>query len=482
MAGDGPVRTLRAAGLGPGSGVVGRLSDSGARAEGAVVWGSSYADLRVARGGAGPLSASGLGGGRQLGDPVLGDGRQLARHDQRGEDEADNRPEASRELPRAGMVVHGSFQRSIDGWRPARLCWLTPASGQAVLQSPLMRIAVDAMGGDHGPRVLVRGAVQAAREQGVAIALVGRRSEIEPVLARLDTRGLDITVVHANDVIAMDEVAPAHAVRQFPDSSISRAATMVRRQEAAAVVTMGHTGAGHAAALLRLGRSPGVLRPALATPFPARHGPCVLVDIGANAEVKPLFLLQFAIMGAAYAEHILGLARPRVGLLTIGEERGKGNSVIQKALPLLEAAELNFIGNIEGQDIPLGNVDVAVTDGFTGNVLVKFAEGAGTLVQQLLSQEARRDPLSAVGALLMLPALRRMRRRISYRTYGGAILLGARGVMVIGHGRSDAATVRSAVGVAARCVERDLVGAIQRRVAAASRADDLDLADEVDGG
>ncbi len=335
-----------------------------------------------------------------------------------------------------------------------------------------MRIAVDAMGGDHGPRVVVDGAVRAARQHGIGIALVGRRTEIEAILGRLNTRGLDIAVVDAADVVPMDEVAPAQAVRQLPDSSISRAAILVRHQEAAAVVTMGHTGAGHAAALLRLGRSPGVRRPALATPFPARRGPCVLIDIGANAEVQPVFLLQFAIMGAAYAEHVLGICQPRIGLLTIGEERGKGNSVIQRALPLLEAADLNFVGNIEGQDIPLGNVDVAVTDGFTGNVLVKFAEGAGALVQQMLTQEARRDPASAVGALLMLPALRRMRRRISYRSYGGAILLGARGVMVIGHGRSDAETVRSAVWVAARCVERDLVGAIQRRVAAAAGAEE----------
>lgn len=331
-----------------------------------------------------------------------------------------------------------------------------------------MRIAVDAMGGDHGPEVIVEGAIRAARQYDVGIALVGRQSVLEPILARHDVRGVDIKLVHAADVVPMDEPAPAEAVRRMPDSSVSRAAILVRHREAEAMVTVGHTGAGHAAALLRLGRAPNVRRPALAAPFPARGGPCVLIDIGANAEVRPVFLAQFAIMGAAYAEHVLGVARPRVGLVTIGEERGKGNSLIQEAWPLLASAGVNFVGNIEGIDIPLGRVDVAVTDGFTGNVIVKFAEGAGVLVEEMLRQEVRRDPLSTLGALLMLPALRRLRRRMSYRSYGGAVLLGARGVVVIGHGRSDAEAVRSAIGVAVRSVERDLAGAIADRIAALS--------------
>jgi glycerol-3-phosphate acyltransferase PlsX len=331
-----------------------------------------------------------------------------------------------------------------------------------------MRIAIDAMGADRGTAVMVEGALRAAREHGVGIVLVGRQPEIEGVLARSDVSGLDVRVLHAEDVVGMDELAPADAVRRMPDSSISRATILVRQGEADALVTAGHTGAAHAAALLRLGRSPGVRRPALATPFPTCRSPCVLIDIGANADVRPVFLLQFAIMGAAYAERALGIANPRVGLLTIGEERGKGNGLVQEVLPLLESSELNFVGNIEGRDIPVGNVDVAVTDGFTGNILVKFAEGAGAVVRQMIREEATHDPLSFVGALMMLPALRRVPNRMSYRSYGGAILLGARGVVVIGHGRSDAQAVQAAVGVAIRCVEGDLVGAIQQRVARAA--------------
>jgi glycerol-3-phosphate acyltransferase PlsX len=328
-----------------------------------------------------------------------------------------------------------------------------------------MRIVVDAMGGDYGPRNSVEGAVLAARTFGQPMLLVGQESLIQPELARLDTRGLDIIVHHAPDVVAMDEMSPAEAVRTNPNTSISRGMSLVRHGSGEAFVTMGHTGATLAGAMFRLGRIPGVRRPALAATFPTQKLPCALVDVGANADVRPEFLLQFGIMGSAYASAILDRSNPRVGILTIGEERGKGNELVHEALPLLEASELNFIGNIEGRDIPTGDVDVCVMDGFTGNVLVKFAEGLAVFVRQVLRDTARSDPLAMVGGVLMSPALNRAKKQMDYRQYGGAMLLGVRGVVVIGHGRSDAEAIKNSVGVAIRGVEAGLVTSIADAVA-----------------
>jgi len=328
-----------------------------------------------------------------------------------------------------------------------------------------MRIVVDAMGGDQAPAAAVEGAFLAARAFGRPIVLVGRAPDIEAELARHGASGLDIAVAHAADVIGMNELSPAAAVRRHPDNSISHGLRMVRHGEAEAFVTAGHTGATMAAAALNLGRIHGVSRAAVATPFPTLGGPCILLDVGANVEVKPVYLLQFGIMGAILAERVLGIADPRVGLLTIGEERGKGTPAVQAALPLLERSNLNFVGNIEGRDIPSGNVDVAVTDGFTGNIIVKFAEGTGALVREILREAATGDPISMLGGLLMRSAWRRASQRMDYRAYGGATLLGVRGVVVIGHGRSDAEAVKTAIGVAVRAVENRLVAAIEAGVA-----------------
>jgi glycerol-3-phosphate acyltransferase PlsX len=244
----------------------------------------------------------------------------------------------------------------------------------------------------------------------------------------------------------------------------------MRQGDAQAVVTMGHTGAGLAAAMLRLGRLPGVRRPALAVPFPTLEGrPCLLIDIGANVDVKAEYLAQFGVMGAAYATGVLGVAEPRVGLLSIGEEAGKGTAAVQEAYGLLASAGLNFVGNLEGRDIPAGSADVAVMDGFTGNVLIKFAEGIGLLAERIMSDAARADPLGMLGGVLLRPSLRRARKRMDYRAYGGAVLLGVRGLVVIGHGRSDEEAVRTAIEVAARGVENDVVGAIARGTAHGSR-------------
>jgi glycerol-3-phosphate acyltransferase PlsX len=335
-----------------------------------------------------------------------------------------------------------------------------------------MRIAIDAMGGDYGPGPSVEGAVRAAARFGVPITLVGIEPQIRTELDRLDSDGLPIDIVHASQVVGMHESSPASAVRRSPDSSISRAMALVRHGEADAIVTAGHTGAVLAGAMFRLGRSRGVRRPALTVPFPTVNGLCALIDIGANADVRHTDLLQFAVMGAEYAERVLGIANPTVGLVTIGEERGKGNQKVLGALPLLEESRLNFIGNVEGRDIPVGNVDVAVTDGFTGNVLMKFAEGAAVLVHHMLREAAASGPIATLGGALLRPSLRRAEHRMDYRSYGGALLLGVRGVVVIGHGRSDAAAMETAVEVAIRAVDQDLVGATERRIDEADEAVD----------
>ncbi len=333
-----------------------------------------------------------------------------------------------------------------------------------------MRIAIDAMGGDNAPAAIVDGAVRAARETDARIILVGRADAVEAELARHSTSGLAIEVVHAPEMIAMDELAPAQAVRNSEGNSLSVGTRLLRTGEADGFVTAGNTGASMTAAAFGLGRIRGVRRPALVGPFPTTGNyPCALIDIGANVAVRPVDLLLFGVMGAAYAQSILDIESPRVGLVTIGEERGKGTAVVQAALPLLESSTLNFVGNLEGRDIPLGGADVAVTDGFTGNVLLKFAEGLSVLVRETLEQEARRDPFSAIGGILMRPAFGRARKRWDYRRFGGAMLLGVRGTVVIGHGRSDDEAIVSAVRVAMRGVERRLVGAITEGVRQARR-------------
>ena len=333
-----------------------------------------------------------------------------------------------------------------------------------------MQLVVDAMGGDVAPGPAVAGAVLSARRLGLRVALSGPPELIQAELDRHDVKGLDIEIIPAGEVIGMDELQPAEAIRSRPDNSISRGMKHLRHGDAQAFVTMGHTGAGMAAAALNLGRLHGVRRAGLAVPFPTLGGPCALIDVGANADVRPEFLQQFAIMGAVYAEKVLGIRNPRVGLLTIGEERGKGSQVVQEAFPLLERAGLNFIGGVEGRDIPEGKVDVAVTDGFTGNVLIKFAEGVGGLVSKILRDSAKGDPLALLGGLLMRGAFKRARAQMDYRAYGGATLLGTRGVVVIGHGRSDAEAVHTAISVACRAVENGMVEAIGAGVARADAA------------
>lgn len=324
-----------------------------------------------------------------------------------------------------------------------------------------MNIAVDAMGSDNHPVPDVEGAVQAAREYGVSILLVGKPEVIERELARHETAGLSIEIVPASQVIEMRE-HPASAVKNKPDSSMVVGMNLVKEGRAAAFVSMGNTGGMLAAAIFRLGRIKGIKRPALSTVFPTMKGHTFLLDIGANADVKPEYLAQFALMGSVYAERVLGVPNPRVGLVSNGEEETKGSELVQAAHALLrQMPGINFIGNVEGRDIPLGKADVVVTDGFTGNVIIKVAEGFGKMMKSMIREELKGDPLSMVGGLLAKRAFDRISERTNYARYGGAPLLGVDGIVIIGHGSSTAFAVKNAVRVARAAVQQDIVTAIR---------------------
>ncbi len=323
----------------------------------------------------------------------------------------------------------------------------------------MARIAVDAMGGDRGPAAVVEG------------ALAARADEIEPVVfgsSSLDTRGL--TLVPTTQVVGMDE-KPADAFRTKEDSSLVRAVKAVADGEADAVVSPGNTGAMLAAGLVLLRRVTGVRRPAIAVPIPARKGPSVLIDAGANADCRAEHLLQFATMGAVFAEEILDIARPSVRLLSIGEEPEKGNQLTLEAHELLTASDLDFRGNAEGRDVLEGAADVLVTDGFTGNVALKAVEGTIRTLLDSLREEITASTTGTVGGLLIRPAARRLRKRLDPDTYGGAYLLGLRGLVVIAHGNSSATAIANAIRLAARGVDHDVVGRLATRLSGPKRAE-----------
>jgi len=324
-------------------------------------------------------------------------------------------------------------------------------------------IALDGMGGDHAPDVVVEGALLAARELGVRILLVGPRRELE---GRLGTQGsgLPIEIVNATQVVEMDE-HPANAVRQKPDSSMVVGVRLVREGRAQAFVSAGNTGAVMAAGLFELRRIRGVDRPALAAVFPTRKGGTLVIDVGANADCKPDYLAQFGLMGSIYMERVFGVNRPRVGLLSNGEEETKGSALIQAAHPRLRALPINFVGNIEGKEIPTGDVDVAVCDGFVGNVVLKLSEGLASMINGLIREEINASLFSKLCAIGVLPAFRRVRRRLDYAEYGGAPLLGLNGVCIVAHGRSNALAIKNAVRVASQAVQSDVVGTIAQGLA-----------------
>ncbi len=322
-------------------------------------------------------------------------------------------------------------------------------------------VALDAMGGDHAPEVTVAGAVQAARD-GIPVVLVGDEVRLRALLPRRSA----IQVVHAPQIIGMDE-APT-AVRHREGASIRVALDLARRGEASAVASCGNSGAILVAAVLDGGLLPGVDRPALATVLPrADGGHLVLVDAGANVDTRPEHLARFALLGTAYARCI-GVAEPRVGLLSNGEEAGKGNEQARAVRPLIEALPVQFVGNVEPTGAFAGACDVLVCDGFVGNVLLKSVEGAAETVLALLREELRRHPSARFGAWLLRPALRRLRRRIAWDAQGGGVLLGSEQIVVIGHGRATAEAVHSAVALAHQAAREGLVDRIRRRIGAAA--------------
>jgi phosphate acyltransferase len=322
-----------------------------------------------------------------------------------------------------------------------------------MIRGPMIRVAVDAMGGDRGPPEIVAGAVDAAT------------GTVEPIIVGpkgLDTQGLEL--IDAADVIAMDE-KPTEAVRAKPNSSLVVACRSVGEGKADAVVSAGNTGAMLAACLIELRRIPGVRRPAIAVTIPARRGPSVLLDSGANADARPEDLVQFAHMGAVFAEEILGVTKPEIRLLSIGEEAEKGNQLTLEAHQLLASStDLNFAGNAEGRELLSGAADVVVTDGFTGNVALKVTEGTIKSLLDGLREEITATPRGKLGGLLIRPAARRLRERLDPDTYGGAYLLGLRGLAVIAHGNSSRRAITNAIRLAARGVEKDVVGKLTQNL------------------
>ncbi|UCE03815.1 MAG: phosphate acyltransferase PlsX [Candidatus Latescibacterota bacterium] len=318
-----------------------------------------------------------------------------------------------------------------------------------------MRLAVDAMGGDRGPRVVVPGTLRALAKlpADTQIAFFGQEERI--LAACRGDLPARVTIEHAPDEVSMHE-SPATAVRRKPDSSLARALRQVKEGQADAILSAGSTGAVVAGGLLALGRIGRVQRPAIATLFPTDRSRCVVVDVGANSDCKPSHLLQFAAMGAVYAHIHLGLPRPRIGLLNIGEEESKGNELAVSTHALLRDSGLNFVGNVEGRDVLAGRTDVVVCDGFVGNIVLKFGESMLRFLTRQVRSEVRRSWRARIGALLMRPAFLELRRRIDYEEEGGAPLLGINKVVIIAHGSSSERAIENAVQLAAKLVANDL--------------------------
>jgi glycerol-3-phosphate acyltransferase PlsX len=309
------------------------------------------------------------------------------------------------------------------------------------------------MGGDFGPRIVVPAAVLAARE-GIAVTLVGDESAINGVLDGLDIQGLDISIVHASQVVEMDD-KPADALRRKKDSSIQVACRLVKQGEAHGVVSAGNSGATVACGMFILGRIPGVQRPALAGILPTEKNPMVLIDVGANVDSKPQHLLQFGLMADVFARYVLGIKDPSVGILSIGEEEGKGNAAVREAFDLLKKSQMRFIGNVEGRDIFTGEVDVVVCDGFVGNVALKLSEGLARSLSHILRDELKSSWLSKLGTLLSLGAFKRFKKIVDYAEYGGAPLLGLHDIVIVAHGKSNELDIVNCIRMAATSVRNN---------------------------
>lgn len=324
-----------------------------------------------------------------------------------------------------------------------------------------MRIAVDAMGGDYAPVEIIKGAVAGAKEYNVALQLVGQLDKIEPELKKLDIGKLDIKLTQADEVIEMDE-SPGTAIRRKRNSSIVVAVDAVAKGSSQALVAAGSTGAAMAASLFGLGRLPGIDRPAIAVVLPTMDKPVVMLDAGANSSCEPNMLYQFAIMGNIFSNSILGVENPRVGVLNIGGESSKGNDLTKDTYKLLAQSQdhINFIGNVEGRELFMGVSDVVVCDGFVGNITLKVAEGTAKMIIKLLKDELNSSISARISAAIAKPAFVKLKKKADYEEYGGALLLGIKGICVIGHGGSKANAIKNAIKVAKDSVNADINGKI----------------------
>lgn len=332
----------------------------------------------------------------------------------------------------------------------------------------MARIVVDAMGSDNHPIPDVEGAVLAAREYDVEIILVGNGALIQPVLDTQDTNGLKVRIIHAPEMLSMDDKGEKLVLKarsKETRNSMAVGIDLVKNGEADAFVSAGNTGAGMVTALFRLGRIRGVDRPALAPIFPTAKGTCVVLDIGANPDCKPENLLQFGILGSIYAEKVRGVKNPRVGLISNGEEEGKGNELVKAATPLFKASKLNYYGNVEGKEVIGGDVDVAVTDGFTGNVMLKSSEAVAKLITDRIREIIKNGNLATkIGGLLVKPALGAIKKLLDPSEQGAAPMLGVNGLVFIGHGRSDAIAIKNAVRVAKHAVDVKVLDAMKSAI------------------
>jgi glycerol-3-phosphate acyltransferase PlsX len=332
----------------------------------------------------------------------------------------------------------------------------------------MSRIVVDAMGSDEFPTPDIVGAVMAAREYGVEIILVGDEAKIGPVLAAQNPGTLLVRVVHAPEMLTMEDKGMALVLKaRRPNSKNSMAVgiDLVKNGEADAFVTAGNTGAASVTAYFRLGLIPGVDRPGLAPVFPTATGSCVVIDVGANPDCKPENLLQFGLMGSIYAEKVRGVKNPKVGLLSNGEEAGKGNDLVKRTYPLLKDSGLNFYGNVEGKEVIGGVVDVAVTDGFTGNVMLKSSEAVAKLILDKVKELIKNGPLAAkIGGALVRPTLRKIKKLLDPEEEGAAPLLGVNGLVFIGHGRSNEIAIKNAVRVAKNAVETGVLDSMRSAI------------------
>lgn len=339
-----------------------------------------------------------------------------------------------------------------------------------------MQIALDAMGGDYGSEELISGALLAVQDSDLEVTLVGDEAVLNSHLEALnpDSKSAGrIKIVHSSQVIGMNE-NPVKAIRHKKDASVLVTFDLVRRGEAQAAVSAGNSGATMAAAIRKLGRLDGIARPGIASPFPTLKKPVVMMDIGANVDCKPLHLFQFGVMASAYSK-ISGVSNPRVGLLSIGEETGKGNVLIKECYPLLEKSTLHFVGNVEGRDVFQGDIDVIVCDGFVGNICLKVSEGLADAAMQMLRDEIVKSLPAKLGYLLARPAFKAFKKRVDYAEYGGAPLLGIDGIGIICHGRSTAQAIKNAVFEAAKMARGNLNEDILESLAAGNNVDQLEM-------